>query len=111
MLGEVWWRRVDRVTLISILSAAFLAGLALSRVGLSVPFAIAAASSVLLWLCRKRRLVLAVPSVVIIGLLVGLWRGADMLRQIDAYVHVVDQKVTVQGIVVQDSTYGTKGQI
>lgn len=111
MLSRVWWWRVDRVTLISILSVAFLAGLALSRVGLSMPFALAAASSVLLWLCRKRRLVLAMPSVVVIGLLAGLWRGGDMLRQIDIYAHVAEQKVAVQGVVTQDSTYGSKGQI
>lgn len=111
MLSGWWLRRVDRTTLISIGSVAFLAGLALGRLWIVIPLEVSGASLLLLWFCRSRRLLAAVPAIVAVGLLVGLWRGGDISQQVRAYAHVADQKLAVQGMVMQDSTYGSKKQI
>jgi len=111
MLQKIWLRRVRRTTLISIASVAFLAGIGLARSRCYVSLEVVAASLALLWFCRKRTLALAVPAILIIGLLAGLWRGGEVLRQVDVYASLTDHKISVAGIVAQDSTYGRQKQI
>lgn len=111
MLSRVWQRRVRRTTLISVMSAAFLIGLCVARWRWGVPFEIAVAATLLLWLCRGRRLVVAIPLVLIVGLLAGSWRGSTVLREVDVYTSLAEHKVTASGVVAQDSTYGRQKQI
>lgn len=54
---------------------------------------------------------MAVPVVLSVGFLLGLWRGGVVMDDVRLYDRLVDQKVTVSGVVVQDSTYGSKRQI
>ena len=65
----------------------------------------------LLGFCWRRRAILAVPAVIAVGLLCGLWRGGVVFSDVLSYGELADQKVTVSGVVVQDSTYGSKRQI
>lgn len=88
-----------------------LVGLALARLGWSVTWEIALASLALLWLARRKRLVLAVPAVLVVGLLIGSWRGGDVHSQVVRYDQLADQKVGVSGTVIQDATYGSKHQV
>lgn len=111
MWSNLFRRQLRRTTLMSIGSAAFLAGLGLARLGWAVPLEFALAGTVLLWLCRRRLLVLALPVVLVVGALLGLGRGGVVMQQMDTYSRLVGQKVVVSGTVVQDSTYGNKKQI
>lgn len=104
-------RRVRRTTLISIGSLSCLTGLALVKAGWIVPAGVAIGSLPFLVLCWRKVLWLSVLVVVVCGLLVGLWRGGDIERQLDWYRQSVNQKVILTGEVVQDSTYGNKKQI
>jgi competence protein ComEC len=46
-----------------------------------------------------------------VGLILGMWRGAGVAYEVAQYDRFVGQKVSVRGVVVQDSTYGSKKQI
>jgi competence protein ComEC len=109
------WRKISiyqvrRTTLISLGSSALLVGLALGRVWF-VPGTVAALGALLLLFCIRRRAFLAVPAVVLIGLVTGLWRGGAIMQELTLYARAVGQKVTVTGVVVQDSTYGKRRQV
>ncbi len=104
-------RRVQRTTLIGFGCAAFLGGVGLALTGMGTSFFAVAVGCGLLVLCYRRRLIVAIPAVVICGLMVGLWRGADMQHQLQPYRRVVGERATVTGVVTQDSTYSSKGQI
>lgn len=54
---------------------------------------------------------MAVPAVLVVGFLLGLWHGGAVMSEVRLYDRLVDQKVTMSGTVVQDSTYGSKRQI
>ncbi len=111
MLQRLRSAQVRRTTLISILSAAFLAGLGLARLRWSVPFELAIVSMLLLVVCRHRRVLLAIPAVIVVGLLAGVWRGGEVMRDVDSYARLAGHKASVAGIVTQDSTYGRQKQI
>lgn len=111
MIGSILQRRVRRTTLIGIGSLAFLAGISLAAVGWLVPWEVALASLVLLWVARRKRLVLAVPVVITVGLLWGLWRGGALHAEVARYDQLIDQKIVLQGVVIQDATYGNRRQV
>ncbi len=103
-------RTVNRTTLISWGSLAFLGGIGVAKLW-AVSGLIALASVGLVALCWRRRAFIAVPAVVTIGLLLGLWRGGVIASEVKVYDRLVDRKVSIGGIVIQDSTYGSKKQI
>lgn len=53
---------------------------------------------------------LALPAVVLAGLIVGAWRGTQMLGALSNYQSFMGQKVVVIGTVVDDATYDNSGQ-
>lgn len=111
MWRHIFYWRVRRTTLIGLLSLAVLVGLALTRLGWFVSWEVALASLVFLWMARRRRLVFAVPAVLVVGLLVGLCRGGEVHSQVVQYDQLIGQKIGVVGTVVQDATYGNKRQV
>jgi competence protein ComEC len=104
-------RQVWRTTLISWGSLAFLLGLGAARILAGMSGIVVVASMALLCLCWRRRMIVAVPVVILVGFLFGLWRGSVTANEVYRYDQLVDQKVAVSGVVVQDSTYGSKRQI
>ena len=54
---------------------------------------------------------MAVPAVVLVGLLLGLWRGGAVHQEVLRYDRLIDQKVAITGTVIQDATYGNKRQV
>lgn len=105
------FRRVRRTTLISIGSLACLVGLALVKLGWSVPVSVALGSLPLLILCWRKIAWLSVLAVIACGLCIGLWRGGGVNQELGWYRAAVNQKVTLTGTVAQDATYGNKKQI
>jgi competence protein ComEC len=111
MIRGILQRRVRRTTLIGIGSLAFLAGIGLAVLGWSVAWELALASLMLLWAARRKRLVLAVPAALVVGLLLGLWRGGAVHLEVARYDQLAEQKVTLQGVAIQDATYGNRRQV
>lgn len=111
MHGRQLRRQIRRTTIISFGAAAFLAGIGLARLGWFVPGTILLAGLPLLVLCSRRLLVLSVPAIMILGLMLGLWRGGLVDQQIRQYDGLIGRKVMVTGVVAEDSTYGAKKQI
>lgn len=88
-----------------------MAGLGVVKAGWAVSAGLALSCVPLLLLCWRKVFVLAVPAVIIGGLLLGVWRGSVLEQQMAWYRQSVNQKVILTGEVMQDSTYGTKKQI
>jgi competence protein ComEC len=105
MFGGLYYLRVSRVALITISCLSFLGGIGLSAVWqLSAPALVASAG--LLVFCRTRRAVVAVPIALAVGLFLGLWRGSNIQALLAGYHTVIGRKVSVQGVVAEDPTYG-----
>lgn len=111
MWKGLFGRQIRRTTIISFGAIACLAGIALARLGLFVPIAVVLAGLPLVFLCRKRRLAVSLLAIVVLGMLIGLWRGGEVQGQIPSYSSYVGSKTTVSGVVSEDSTYNDKGQI
>lgn len=111
MQSRIWRRQVRRTTLIGWGCLALLAGIGLSAGGWAVPWEVALPGVLLLGLCRRRLLFVALPAVLGVGLLLGLARGGAAMMEVSRYHALYDQKVILQGIVIQDATYGNKRQI
>jgi competence protein ComEC len=108
-----WWqRRVRRTTLISIGSAMFLVGLSLPTAGIvQAGSGLVLGASSLAVCCKGRRLLLAVPAIVLCGLLLGIWRGSVVHESLAIYKENLGHKVELQGTLSQDTTFGTKGEL
>lgn len=104
-------RRVRRTTLISMGSLACLAGLGLAKLGWQVPLGWVLMCAPLLLLCWRKILILSVPVALLLGMLVGLWRGGVVNQELNLYAQLIDQKVVLTGTATQDATYGNKKQI
>lgn len=104
-------RQIRRTTLIGFGSVAFLAGIGLAGFGWATQWELALAGTVLLWLCRRRLLCVALPIVLVVGLLLGLSRGGSTFVEVAMYGRLTDQKVTIQGTVIQDAAYGNRRQL
>lgn len=112
LVNSLGYRKVRRTTLIAVGCACFLLGLGLVQFGASLhgwPWL--AAALCLLVLCFKKKALIALPAVVAIGLILGLWRGTAMHDSLHAYEPFFNQKITLVGTVVEDPTYDDKGQL
>lgn len=110
MVWDVYNWRVPRIGLIPIGCLTFLGGLGLVAAGWHVQGGMWVASLCLLALCYKRRAIIAIPAVVIVGTCMGLWRGSDVAAQLQHYARFVGQKVVVTGTLAADPTYGSDSQ-
>ena len=107
-LGRVWHvRRTDKVLG---LCAAFLAGLLLARLHISVPgwFVVLLG---LVTVTGLKRPIFHFILISLFGLSLGVWRGVGYLQALQPYQEFARQKVTLQAKVSLDAVYGTKGQL
>lgn len=104
--------RVRRTTLIAVGCASFLLGLGAVQLGGVLYGAIWPLLALcLLPLCLKKKAIIAVPVVTAIGLIGGMWRGGLTLVALSQYQPYFEQKVSLQGVVVEDPTYDDRGQL
>lgn len=102
---RVFWRHhIRRTTLISTGLAAILVGLFLARYEVNLSPLCLLLLPLLAMLVIKRRYS-ALGAVVIIGLLIGLWRGAVMYRQAVRYEPLYNQTNTFAGNITDDPSY------
>lgn len=79
--------------------------------GVQVPGWMAIASVVLLLLCRRRAAWVSVVSVLVVGGMVGVWRGGEMARDVADYQKFYGSKVMVQGNVAEDPVYDNQQKV
>lgn len=87
-----------------------LAGLGLARLWQLDQLWLLVLAAGLLAACRRRLWWVAVPAVILAGILIGLWRGSVVAAQVADYAHFVGKKVVVTGMVAEDPTYGDDSQ-
>lgn len=106
------WRYkiVKRTTLIALGCAAFLAGLGLAYAGVQVGWWSIPCVLIVLVCVLKKRLLFAVPAVIIAGLLLGDLRGTFAARELRGYQDYFETTVAVTGTLVDDPVYDTRGQ-
>lgn len=98
-----------RATIISLLAAGLVGGLALGRAGVPAAWWWLVGAVVAAWLLRRTRLALA--SWFIIVLVLGLWRTAAWQEQNDRFVALIGQNVDLQGTIADDPTAGDNRQM
>lgn len=104
--------RISRVVLMAIFFASFIVGIAISLVGIGFCGLIWPASALILILfCRRRLAAIALPCAVIAGLVLGVWRGSEVLAQVHVYKSYIGQKVQLKGKVAEDPYYNAKNQM
>lgn len=98
------YRQISRVALIIIFCVAIILGLALGAILQPLnPWWLITAVTLLL--CRRRQLLLAIPIVLLVGVIIGWWRGASVMADINNLQAKVGQNVIVQGVLADDPTY------
>jgi competence protein ComEC len=106
VFGGIRFARVSRVALLALGFLSVVVGIGLVPAGLHIAgwwWHVLTACAFIL--CGKRRLVVAVPAVIIAGLVVGMWRGSQQIAELASYKAFIGQKVVVQGNVAEDPTY------
>ncbi len=107
--NNYWRHRFNRTTLLAIGLAAVLAGLLWARFGAVPNLSFVIVGFLLLPMLPAKKAP-ALLVMLIIGLNLGLWRGAVTKTQIDMYQPLYDQKVILVGRVIDDSSYAYKSQ-
>src|SRR5579884_1247133 len=98
-------KRYRRTTLIAVGCLGVLAGLGLAwRVSFAPQLWLLALTPLLLFI--KKRNVVTLYLIILIGLGLGLWRGSAYMHKLSVLESYTGQKITVQGIVLADSVYG-----
>jgi competence protein ComEC len=95
----------------TIACVSFLCGLGIAATGARLGWIWVIATLLLLPCVRKRRLLVAVPIVVAVGMAWGLARGGDMVQQLAGYRQYIGQKVSVTGTVAEDTTHSNDHQL
>ena len=95
----------------TILCMSFLCGLGIAAARISIGWEWVIATLLLLPLTRRRQLLIAVPVVIAIGLLCGVARGGDMVRELSGYKQFMGHKVSVEGTVAEDTTFSDDHQL
>lgn len=101
--------RFNRTTLLAVGLTTVLAGLLWARFGAVPNLNFMIVGFMLLPLLPAKKIP-ALLVMLIIGLNLGLWRGAVTKSQIDLYQPLYDQKVILVGRVIDDSSYAYKSQ-
>ena len=103
-------RTFRRTTLIAVFCLSVLGGLGLARAVSFSPQIWLITLSPLLLLFRKRT-VLTLYLLILLGLGVGLWRGGLYMSHVRQLKSLSEQKVTVVATAASDSIYGKRSQI
>ena len=115
--GNMWKRlarrRWKRTTIVLVGCVMFLVGLGLAHKHIAVPgFAVVVmtfVSAAMVW--KFRRALSAFVAVIVFGLLLGIWRGAVYLHQLQPYHRLGFRPVTLIGTANIDAVYGTNTQL
>jgi competence protein ComEC len=91
--------------------AAFLAGLALARLDLYVHGQWLLLAMTLMVVTAPRLRLAAMASVLLLGLLLGIWRGSSYLTKLRPYDAFSDQSVVLRVTADTDATYEDRGQL
>lgn len=103
--------RVRRTTLLSLGLAGFLFGLIVARwqeIWLSAEWLVLILPFIFM---LRRKNLLSVIAVLMIGYTFGLWRGGMVLSQISRYTDYYGDKIVVMGQVQNDPVYDERGQL
>lgn len=103
---------IRRTTLLCYVFGAFLLGLVLARrVEVGMYVSVLMSVTALIFLFWRRMVELLILLSIVIGLVIGLWRGLNYLARLDMYQQLQNQVVTVEGTVSTDAVYSNKGQL
>lgn len=110
--NAVKYRRLKRTTLIAVGAFSFLLGLGSVQIGGTLHgWVWPVVGLLLITLCFKRKLIVALPAVMVAGLLLGIWRGSEELWALKGYQPYMEQKVILTGSVVEDPVYDDRGML
>ncbi len=101
--------RFNKTTLLAAGLTTILAGLLLARFGATPSLSFVVVGFLLIPVLPAKKLP-AVLVMLIIGLNLGLWRGAITKSQVEMYQPLYGQKVIIVGRVIDDSSYAYKSQ-
>lgn len=101
--------RLNRVTLIGWLLVGVLIGLYVSKFGIFLQVSWFFLAALLGVFVLKKRLI-AIPAVLLIGFIIGSWRGGVFLHKVSRYEQFYGRGVTVIGSVVDDTSYDERLQ-
>ena len=102
---------VSRVALLAIGCISVIIGIGLVAAGLRLGLWWLVVAAALGLLCAWRRAIIAVPAVVIIGLILGVVCGTAQANQLAGYPAYYGQKVVVTGVVSEDPTYDDQQKV
>lgn len=104
------FKDVRRTTKIAVGLSSFLVGLCLSRIFDPGNYFLLVGICTLL-VCIRKNTFLHIVGIVLLGMSLGLWRGAIFLDRLSIYQEMGKQLVTIQGVAVTDAVYADKGQL
>lgn len=90
---------------------AFLAGVGLARIESAAWLSMVWPVVVVILVAIRRRTMLRLCLVILLGLSLGWWRGAAFMQKLDDYQPYYSQKVTVTVQASEDAVYGSHSQI
>jgi competence protein ComEC len=63
----------------------------------------------LLFIVQKKQKI-ALPAVLLVGIIIGLWRGAGFFNEVGKYNKYYGNKITISGVVLDDMSYDDRRQ-
>src|SRR5690348_12029614 len=103
-------RKFQRTTLIAAFCLSVLGGLGLARKVSFIP-SIWLLSLLPLLLLLKRKSIVSLFFILLLGAGVGLWRGGGFMQNVYQLRSYTGQKVTIQAKATSDAVYSTRSQI
>lgn len=103
--------RFRRTSLIIIALAGFIAGLGMARWKALFPGMLIALMVVFAAVSLHRRNSMSLLCLVLLGLLMGWWRGSVYMQKLEPYHQLKNRAVIVTGIADTDALYGDKSQL
>lgn len=102
---------VSRVLLLTAACISVVIGIGLVMAGLRLGVWWLIVAAVASLLCARRRVVIAVPAAVVVGLVLGAVCGTHQANQLAHYPAYYGQKVVVTGVVSEDPTYDNQQKV
>lgn len=103
-------RRFRRTTLITVFCLAVLAGIGLSR-KINIEFGAVWLAALPLILLMRSKSPLALLTVVIVGLGLGMWRGNIYMKNVHEFNSLAASKVVIEARATSDAIYSKRAQI
>ncbi len=103
--------RFKRTTLITVGLFAFLIGLGMARVSPGFSYGWVVVFCLFVIFSGRRRSVLTLGAVILLGQAVGMWRGAIFLNQLEPYRQLTGRQVDFIAKVQSDAVYNDQRQL